>query len=225
VEAELEGTSTVFTYVGDHRFKMRGLLQLDVLTGDVVGVRAKVVDQPGVTVQWNDRFRLALDATVRRSAVAEVVAAQPEPAPAVAPAAAATAAAPEAAPVPVAVTAPAPSGAPARPACSLEPIHFAFAQAALTSQAQAALDRLAACLAGGARAVRLEGHCDSRGPDVYNEWLGAQRAAAAARHLRERGLAPERITVRSMSAGHPTCTEADAACHARNRRVEAVVLE
>lgn len=232
VATGLEGDSSVFTYVEGHHFKMRGVLQLDVQPGDVVGVRARVVAQPGVTVQWQDRYRLALDATVRRSPQPEVAAAPPAPAPAPAaappaPPPAVASAPPPAAPPAAAAPAPAPPrpAAPAPAACAVEPLHFAFDQSALSTEAEAALDRLAACLGGSARAVRVEGHCDSRGPDLYNEWLGAQRAAAAARHLRARGVAPERITVRSMSAGHPVCTGRGEACHARNRRVELQVLE
>jgi outer membrane protein OmpA-like peptidoglycan-associated protein len=222
VAAGLEGNSTVFTYVEDVRFTMRGVLQLDVQPGDVVEVRSHVVAADGVTVKWEDRFRLALDATVRKGAHPVVAAAPatPAPAPEAAPAPAPEAAAATLAPQPAARPPPAHAER-----CALPPVRFAFDKATLTADAEAALDAFAACLAGSGGAVRLEGHCDGQGPDLYNEWLGAQRAAAAARRLRERGVAPERITVRSMSAGSPTCTDVSVACNARNRRVEAVVLE
>jgi len=246
VVALLDGESSVFTYVDKVRFTMRGVLQLDVQPGDVVEVRTRVMDQPGVTVKWEDRHRLSLEATIRRTGQAPVAvvaqtdataaapapAAAPPPAPAPAPVAApppAPVAAPPPppapAPAPVAAPAPAPRPQPPAAACALQPIRFAFAKADLTAEGEAALDAFAACLAAGGRRVRLEGHTDATGPSEYNEWLGAQRAAAAARHLRARGLAPDRITVRSMSAGSPVCTEADRACRARNRRVEATVLE
>jgi OOP family OmpA-OmpF porin len=236
VTTTYDGDSKVFTYVDSVGFKMRGLLQLDVLAGDVVTVRARVMAQPGVTVQWQDRFRLALDARVRRTATTELAAA-PEAIPAAPPAAAtpAPAAAPEpaqaAAPAPPAAAPPAARQPPARPpaaaatACALAPIRFAFDQATLGAEAEGALDGFAGCLVASGRAVRLEGHTDNQGPDVYNEWLGAQRAAAAARRLRQHGVAAERITVRSLSAGQPICTEDTIACRSRNRRVEAVVAE
>lgn len=228
VKAGFDGASDVFTYVDGVRVTMRGVLQLDVQPGDVVEVRSRVVRQDGVTVKWEDRYRLALDATIRRSgqqvAVAPVTGSQAAPdAPAVASPAPAQPAPAQPAPAPAAPM-PAPAAAPARAACSLAPIRFAFAKSELTAEAAAALDQLAGCLVAGGAAVRLEGHCDAQGPEVYNQWLGAQRAAAAARHLRERGVPPERITVRSLSAGQPVCTEPGAACNARNRRVEAVVL-
>jgi outer membrane protein OmpA-like peptidoglycan-associated protein len=245
VTTTYDGDSKVFTYVDSVGFKMRGLLQLDVLAGDVVTVRARVVAQPGVTVQWQDRFRLALDARVRRTATTELAAA-PEAVPAAPPAATpAPAAAPPAAPAPTAAPGPSQAVAPApavaapsaarQPAarpptaaattCALAPIRFGFDQATLGAEAEGALDGFAGCLVSSGRAVRLEGHTDSQGPDVYNEWLGAQRAAAAARRLRERGVAAERITVRSLSAGKPICTDETIACRSRNRRVEAVVAE
>lgn len=220
VTVGLDSKSKVFTYVEGTRFTMRGVLQLDALAGDVVEVRARVVRVEGVTVKWEDRARLALDATIRRIGqppleVAGTPADAEAPRPPVAPVVAAAAAA----------TAPAPVAAAAGAACRLPPIRFAFDSSSLSAEAEASLDAFAACLAGGRRSVRLEGHCDSHGPDAYNEWLGAQRAAAAARRLRERGVAPELITVRSMSAGRPVCTEGTRACSARNRRVEATVLE
>lgn len=240
VAAGLDGDSSVFTYVEDVRFTMRGVLQLDVQPGDVVEVRTHVVAVEGVTVKWEDRYRLALDATVRRGAPAEVATpavgapspesatvpvADPAPAPAQALVAVASPQAAEPAPVAAPGKPPARRPAPSGAACVLAPVRFAFDKATLSGEAEAALDAFAACLGGATSAVRLEGHCDGQGPDLYNEWLGAQRAAAAAHRLRERGVAPERITVRSMSAGHPACTDASAACNARNRRVEAVVLE
>jgi peptidoglycan-associated lipoprotein len=233
VEAGLEGDSAVFTYVEGHLFTMRGVLQVEVLPGDVVAVRARVVAQPGVTVQWQDRFRLALDATVRHTQQAEVAAVPTATAtPASASTLSSTAAHPETptpAPAPMAI--PTPAAAPARPvrppapACALQPVRFAFGQATLTAEGEAALDRLAACLSRSGRTVRLEGHTDGLGSPAYNEWLGTQRAAAAARRLRLQGVAPERITVRSLSAASPACAEGGPGCNARNRRVEALVLE
>jgi outer membrane protein OmpA-like peptidoglycan-associated protein len=237
VEAALEGDSAVFTYVEGLGFKMRGLLQLDARPGDAVLVRAHVVAVPGVTVKFEDRFRLALDASVRGDPNAQPVAEAPaapaaaEPAPVAepAPAAAPTPAAPaQAAPPATPAMAPvaAKPAAPARPAggaCALDQVRFAFDKSDLGDEAQAALDRFAACLAASGRTVRLEGHTDDQGPGDYNEWLGAQRAAAAARRLREQGVPADRITVRSLSSGQPLCSEPRRACRARNRRVEAVV--
>jgi outer membrane protein OmpA-like peptidoglycan-associated protein len=211
----LEAEAGFFSYVKGHRFTMRGVLQLDVLPGDLLDVRTRVVAVPGVTVKWENRHRLSLEATVRRSLQPQVAAVHDEPAPAARPA--------ELAPEPAAVAAPA---KPARSAtaCALAPIRFALDEATLSADAEEALDRFAECLVASGRAVRLEGHCDSSGSSDHNEWLGARRAAAAARHLRQRGVAPERITVRSMSASSPTCTGRGEDCRARNRRVEAVVL-
>jgi outer membrane protein OmpA-like peptidoglycan-associated protein len=252
VTVGLDSDPKVFTYLEGTRFTMRGVLQLDAQAGDVVEVRARVIRVEGVTVKWEDRARLALDATIRRVGQPPVeVAGTPAPAeaprPAAAPVVAAAAAAAAAAPPPAPTPSPAPAAEPSPAAapvaapvaaaaprapepavatpCKLSPVRFAFDSSTLSAESAASLDAFAACLAGSARPVRVEGHCDSHGPDVYNEWLGAQRAAAAARRLRERGVAPERITVRSMSAGSPTCADGTKACSARNRRVEATVLE
>jgi peptidoglycan-associated lipoprotein len=109
--------------------------------------------------------------------------------------------------------------------CAFEPVHFEFDKADLSEDARAALDRFAACLAGAKGAVLLEGHCDVRGSEEYNQWLGGERGRSAARQLRERGVASGRITVRSYGKSRPLCTEDSPECHARNRRVEAVLKQ
>jgi outer membrane protein OmpA-like peptidoglycan-associated protein len=71
----------------------------------------------------------------------------------------------------------------------------------------------------------VEGHTDAVGTDEYNRWLAWDRAAAAAAYLRERGLAPGRVTTRFVGKGRPVCREATEACYARNRRVEVITVE
>jgi len=75
VVATFDGDSSVFTYVDGVRFTMRGVQELDAKPGDAVAVRAHVVARDGVTVKWEERYGLVLDATVRQGAV-------PVPAPA-----------------------------------------------------------------------------------------------------------------------------------------------
>jgi peptidoglycan-associated lipoprotein len=73
--------------------------------------------------------------------------------------------------------------------------------------------------------VRLEGHCDRRGSAGYNQALGQRRADAVVKFLRERGVAAARLTSGSLGKSRPLCDEESEACHARNRRVEALPVD
>jgi outer membrane protein OmpA-like peptidoglycan-associated protein len=273
VEAAMRGESSVFTYVDGYRFIMRGHLDLQVVPGDAVAVQADVVTVPGVTVEPEDRYRLALSARIRHAegalevaqatgdarppapSPAPSAAASPAPAlapaaaPAVAPAAvaasvgvsaaagagqeaAATTPAPAMAPAPA--PAPAPASAPATAAaaapattgaCALPPIRFAFDSADLDQAARDALGRFAACLARRGGRARLSGHWDALGPLDYNVALGERRARAAASFLVGAGLPAARVEVVRLTETADVCQEATPACRARNRRVEAVVLD
>ena len=193
------GDSAVFRYVTDYRFAMRGRLEFASAAEGVVQATLRITDRPGPSVEWYDRYGLAL------SAVRTV----PPPTPR--PERAAPAAAPLALAAPVAASA----------TCALEPLHFKFMRSNLSAQARGSLDRFAACLAGTGSQVTLVGHCDRRGSDEVNQRLGAKRAEAAARYLEDRGIAAARLGRRVPGGDEPLCVEATAACHARNRRVVA----
>ena len=219
VEAIYRGRSAIFTYVEGYRFRIRGRGKLEVVAEEVVRIQSRVLSRKGLTVQWHEKPYLSLTAVTSQS-VQQIDAEPPvpsEPTAEAAPPRAALAAEsqPPVAAVPVLVPVP----------CALETVHFEFAEAELGEGARAALDRFVACLGGTSAAVLLEGHCDVRGPEEYNQWLGAERARSAARHLQERGVAAGRISVRSYGKSRPLCTAAGPECAARNRRVEAVLQE
>lgn len=216
------GDSTAFSYVEGYVFRMRGQLQLDAGAGEVVAVQLKVVEQRGLTIQWTDRYRLALG-TSHRALDAEALARAPATEPPVVeePAVAAAAPAEPAAPAPVAVPASFTEELPA-PTCALETPRFGVGMDELDEAARAALDRFAACLAKSRDLVIIQGFADPRGPKKYNDWLGERRAAAVAMYLVVRGVARERVTFRSMGASRFVCTEASEVCWSQNRRVEAI---
>jgi outer membrane protein OmpA-like peptidoglycan-associated protein len=250
VDAGLEGDSQVFSYVERYLFTMSEQVGLGAPPAEVVSVQAMVIADGGITVNWTERYRLALRATHYRSdraaaVEAPAVARAPEAAPAPSPAAAA----PVPAPAPDAVAvAPSPAlesvptktkASPARPAaaaqasagttsapgparCTLEPVRFEFSKADLGDAARTGLDRLAACLTATSVAIVLEGHADPQGPADYNEWLGEERAKAAAAHLKERGVPASRLTIRTAGATRLVCTGVGPACNSLNRRVEIV---
>jgi peptidoglycan-associated lipoprotein len=223
VEVGLLRSAGFFTYVDDYRFKLRGHLDLATPSGAVTAVKASVVRAPGLLVPWEQRYRLELAAASfpsDRPGASQVAALQ----------AAASPPAPDLTPSPAA---PAPAGAPApaaaaadravAQACSLDPVHFAFDSSRLDRAAETALERFAACLGPARRAVRLEGHCDQRGSAAYNQQLGQRRVDAVFAYLRRRGVAAVQLSGISFGTSRPLCDEATETCHARNRRVEAVL--
>lgn len=109
--------------------------------------------------------------------------------------------------------------------CSLQPIRFAFDRATLTPEARESLDGFVACLPAASVRLRVEGHCDTRGSDLYNQWLGWDRAAAVTAYLRERGVPARQVRTHYLGKSRPVCTEATSSCHALNRRVEVLRIE
>ncbi len=223
--AVLKGTSGVFTYLDGYRFTMRGRLDVSAPAGNVVGVHGSVRASSEATTPWTNRYTLALAAAPYpsdRAAAAEVPA-RVSPPPAQPPAGAPVTEAPPLSPAPARAAEPEPPVAPPGAACAFPAVQFGFDQATLTPAARQALDGFAACVAPGAGAIRLDGHCDVRGGVAYNLALGERRAGAVARHLESRGVAAGRISTRSFGESSPLCGESTEACHARNRRVEAVL--
>ena len=210
VEVQLDGHSGFFSYLDEYRFKLRGRLDVSPRSGEVAAVKVAVLRTSGFMVPWESRFHLSLSAT---SYPSDRVAAATAPASTPAPA-----------PVMVSVTAAAAQSA-APVACTLDPVLFDFDRATLTATSTAALDRFAACLGQTSRAVRLEGHCDVRGSAAYNQQLGEKRADAVVKYLRKKGLAAVRLSRLSWGKSKPACEEATEACHARNRRVEAILAD
>ncbi|NIM47798.1 MAG: OmpA family protein [Gemmatimonadales bacterium] len=66
--------------------------------------------------------------------------------------------------------------------------------------------------------IEITGHCDERGSDEYNMALGNRRALSARRWLTDRGIAENRITVRSMGEEQPVDPGHNEEAWAKNRR-------
>ena len=149
---------------------------------------------------------------------AEVQAAPASPAPAVA----------AAEPTPAPVTA---APEPARPAPkdfaaidALKPIHFDFDKYDIRPGDRRILDANAAWLKqNNNQLVLIEGHCDERGTNEYNQVLGERRAKAAMNYLVSRGIAASRMTMISYGEERPQCTEHTESCWEQNRRAEFLV--
>ncbi|NLP58379.1 OmpA family protein [Lutibacter sp. B1] len=76
--------------------------------------------------------------------------------------------------------------------------------------------------------VEFGAHCDSRGPDAYNDKLSAKRASSTVNYMFERGISRDRLTgkgygekmLTNKCANGVKCTEEE---HQMNRRTEFVI--
>ena len=86
------------------------------------------------------------------------------------------------------------------------------------------LDALAPALAPeeGA-AVKVVGHTDSQGSEMINLQLSIARAEAVVEHLRQRGIALERLSADGRGEADPLTSNATEEGRARNRRVELIL--
>jgi peptidoglycan-associated lipoprotein len=74
--------------------------------------------------------------------------------------------------------------------------------------------------------LRLEivGHCDERGSDEYNLALGQRRSLSAKQFMVDRGINPDRISVRSMGEEQPIDPASNEDAWMRNRRDEFIIV-
>ncbi len=85
--------------------------------------------------------------------------------------------------------------------CRLPEPKFAFDSAKVRDRAEPNLDALATCLKTGPLAgqnIKLTGHADERGPEVYNMALGQRRAGRVQSYLVSSGVDASRIETSSM---------------------------
>lgn len=68
--------------------------------------------------------------------------------------------------------------------------------------------------------VTIDGHCDERGSDPYNQALGRRRAAAVESYLVAMGVPPARIATRTFGRDRPAVLGHDESAWSHNRRSE-----
>jgi outer membrane protein OmpA-like peptidoglycan-associated protein len=73
--------------------------------------------------------------------------------------------------------------------------------------------------------VEIEGHTDPRASDAYNLDLGNRRALAARNYLLQAGIAPERMTIRSLGEAQRRTIGSAPIDYARDRRVEFIFTD
>ena len=100
-------------------------------------------------------------------------------------------------------------------------IHFGLDKDFISSKSAQVLDRVAEVLEQHPTIIiELQGHTDSRASVAYNQDLARRRANNARKYLIQKGIAPERMTIRSFGERQLLTDESDRVEYARNRRVE-----
>jgi outer membrane protein OmpA-like peptidoglycan-associated protein len=99
-------------------------------------------------------------------------------------------------------------------------VMFDFDSAMLKPGAFAEIDRIAGVLNQFPQTVvRVEGHTDSKGSEVYNQELSERRANAVKNALVQRGVNPQRVVALGYGESMPISSN-----DALNRRVNVVII-
>lgn len=102
-------------------------------------------------------------------------------------------------------------------------IHFALDQSFISPESANILDRIAQVLRENPMIlVTLVGHTDPRASDAYNLELGLRRAISARNYLLQKGVVPERLTIRSQGESQPVSPGQTKLDFARDRRTELI---
>jgi outer membrane protein OmpA-like peptidoglycan-associated protein len=120
---------------------------------------------------------------------------------------------------------PTPSDPPTPPAVTKieipSKVHFALDKSYISPASAKLLDEIVAVLkAHPYISIDLAGHTDPRAPQAYNQALGLRRATAVRNYLLKKGIAPQRMTIRSLSFRQRASNDRGVNPYALDRRVE-----
>lgn len=105
-------------------------------------------------------------------------------------------------------------------------VHFGFDLSMIRPTDAEILDEKISILQADPHArIRIIGHCDERGGEIYNLALGRRRALAARAYLVQHGVAASRIETVSAGEGEPLDLRHNAEAWATNRRDEFKVID
>ena len=109
----------------------------------------------------------------------------------------------------------------------LDLIYFEFNKAIIRPVSFTLLDEIAAVILQHPELlkIRIEGHTDDVGNDVYNLKLSQQRAESVRAALIERGVAPERLDAVGFGEMRPIAGNDTEEGRATNRRVEFIIVD
>ena len=105
-----------------------------------------------------------------------------------------------------------------------ERVHFDLDMAEIRPDAERVLRaKLAILRASPAVMLRIEGHCDERGSNEYNDALGNRRAQAVVDFYTNFGLDASRFAIVSFGEDRPLARQSDEDAWAQNRRAEFII--
>jgi OOP family OmpA-OmpF porin len=108
----------------------------------------------------------------------------------------------------------------------LEGVNFEFDKADLLPSAYPVLDKDIKILANDPKLnVSIEGHCDIRGTDEYNQRLSERRAKAVFNYFASKGISKKRMRAVGFGRSRPLVPNTSEENMAKNRRVEVKVIE
>src|SRR6478736_6289513 len=104
-------------------------------------------------------------------------------------------------------------------------VHFDYDSSAIKSSEQANVEAAANYIKNDPNlALRIEGHCDERGTEGYNDALGERRASALREAVIALGADPNLVVTQSWGEQKPVNPGHDESAYAQNRRGEFIVL-
>ncbi|MGB3758974.1 MAG: OmpA family protein [Rivularia sp. (in: cyanobacteria)] len=105
-------------------------------------------------------------------------------------------------------------------------VHFALDKDFISQKSGDILDKIAVVMEQYPNIViELQGHTDSRASNAYNQDLAKRRATNARNYLIKKGIASERMTIRSFGERKLRTEENNRVDYARNRRVEVLFFD
>lgn len=103
---------------------------------------------------------------------------------------------------------------------------FAINSSYLTDNAKQELDKLVNILKSDvSKQIRVEGHTDATGEEVYNQWLSEKRATSVKVYLVDAGVNNNRIATVGLGQTNPVADNKTADGRQKNRRVEVIILD
>jgi peptidoglycan-associated lipoprotein len=104
-------------------------------------------------------------------------------------------------------------------------VHFEYDSSVVKSSEKHNLEAVAAYMKGNSSiGLLVEGHCDERGTEDYNNSLGERRSTALREALIGMGVSAENVITRSFGEYKPVAHGQDETSYKQNRRGEFVVL-
>ena len=95
----------------------------------------------------------------------------------------------------------------------------------LTDEAKVELGKLSKLLIRDkSKKVRVDGHTDATGTEVYNQWLSEKRAVSVKTFLEGAGVEGARISTQGLGQKKPVADNKTPEGRQKNRRVEVIIL-